>query len=79
MFTEKILTKFKKMMMSSENMIAKVKVACECGDIERIYQALDIPMQPKIIVALYLVFQFESMDFNFDIIYKEDQLQAQYE
>ena len=44
------------MMMSSENMIAKVKVACECGDIERIYQALDIPMQPKIIVALYLVF-----------------------
>lgn len=67
------------MMMSSENMVAKVKIACQCGDIERIYQALDIPMQPKIIAALYLVFQFESMDFNFDIIYKEDQLQAQYE
>ena len=65
--------------MSAENMISKVKIACQCADLDRIYEALDIPMQPKIRVALFLVFQFETMDFKFDTIYKEDLLQEQYE
>jgi hypothetical protein len=67
------------MTMSAENMITKVKIACQCADLDRLYEALDIPMQPKIRVALFLVFQFESMDFKFDTIYKEDQLQEEYE
>ena len=62
------------MTMSAENTISMVKVACQAGDIERIYEALDIDMQPKIRVALFLVFQFESLDFNFSIIHKEAQL-----
>jgi hypothetical protein len=62
------------MTMSAENMISMCKVACEAGDLDRIYDALDIQMQPKVRVALFLVFQFESMDFNFDQIYREDRL-----
>lgn len=69
-----------KMAMSAENMVARVKVAAKAGDIERIYQAMDVPIQDKIRVATFLVFQFETLDFNFkNSLRKEAELQAEYE
>jgi hypothetical protein len=40
---------------------------------------MDVPIQPKIKVALYLIFQFESMDFSFEKITAEAKLQLEYE
>ena len=65
--------------MSAENMVTKCKISCTAGDIERIYENLDIAIPPKIKVAMFLANQFETMDFNFDVIKKEDDLQAEYE
>lgn len=65
--------------MSAENMVSMVKVACQTTDIERMYECLDIPIPPKMRVAMYLVDQFETMDFNFEVVYREDKLQAHYE
>ena len=60
------------MMMSAENMISKCKVACAAGDIERIYENLDIKIPPRIKVALYLAYEFETSDFNFEVLKRED-------
>ena len=56
------------MVMSSENMVTKCKVACAAGDIERIFENLDIAIPPRIKVALFLSYQFETIDFNFEVI-----------
>jgi hypothetical protein len=68
-----------RMAISAENTITKCKIACAAGDIERIYENLDIMIPPKIKVAMFLAYQFETSDFNFDIIHREEILQAEYE
>lgn len=68
------------MAMSAEHMVAMVRLACQAGDVERVYEAMDVPIPPKIRVATFLVFQFESLDFNFkQALRKEEALQEQYE
>lgn len=79
MITDRVVARMEKMVMSAENMVSKCKIACAAGDIERIYENLDIKIPPRIKVALFLAYQFETLDFNFDVIKKEEDLQAEYE
>ena len=68
-----------KMVMSAEDQITRLKLALNLGDIEKMYDTLKINIPRKIKLALWLVMQFESSDFNFDVIYQEDRLQEHYE
>ena len=65
--------------MSAEDQITRLKLALNLGDIEKMYDTLKINIPRKIKLALWLVMQFESSDFNFDVIYQEDRLQEHYE
>ena len=65
--------------MSAEDQITRMKIALNLGDIEKLYETLKINIPRKIKMALWLVMQFESSDFNFDIIYQEEKLQEHYE
>lgn len=65
--------------MSAEDQITRMKIALNLGDIEKLYETLKINIPRKIKMALWLVMQFESSDFNFDVIYQEEKLQEHYE
>ena len=68
------------MAMSAEHMGAMVRLACYVGDVEMVYEVMDVLISPKIRVAPFLVFQFESLDLNFkQALRKEEALQEQYE
>ena len=76
----RVLNRIQKLAMSAEHMVAMVRVAAQAGDIERIYEAMDVPIPDKIRVATFLVFQFETLDFNFKHgLRKECELQEKYE
>jgi hypothetical protein len=72
--SHRVMNRLQKMVMSAENMVGRVRLACQAADIERIYEAMDVPIPNKIKVAMFLVFQFESMDFNFEMVHREDSL-----
>ena len=75
----RLIDKMQKMVMSAEDQITRLKLALNLGDIEKMYDTLKINIPRKIKLALWLVMQFESSDFNFDVIYQEDRLQEHYE
>lgn len=75
----RLIDKMQKMVMSAEDQITRLKLALNLGDIEKLYDTLKINIPRKIKLALWLVMQFESSDFNFDVIYQEERLQEHYE
>jgi len=46
---------------------------------DSLYAIYDMKTPKKVIVSMYLVKQFESMDFKFDTVVQEEILQDQYE
>lgn len=56
MVADRVVMRMNSMVMSAENMVTKCKIACAAGDIERIYENLDIAIPPRIKVALFLAF-----------------------
>ena len=56
MVADRVTLKMEKMVMSAENMVTKCKISCAAGDIERIYENLDIEIPPRIKVALFLAY-----------------------
>ncbi len=74
-----LVFKMERMVMAAESQISRMKMALNLGDIEKLYQTLKVGVPKKIKMAIWLVMQFESSDFNFDVIYQEEKLQAHYE
>jgi len=74
-----VVLKMEKITMSAENVITRMKLALQMGDLEKMYEILKMKIPNKIKVALYMVYQFESSDFNFDVVHEEDKLQEEYE
>tara|TARA_B110000285_G_C15085220_1_gene595819 strand:+ start:1207 stop:1473 length:267 start_codon:yes stop_codon:yes gene_type:complete len=74
-----LVFKMEKMVQSAENQISRMKMALTLGDIEKLYDTLKVGIPKKIKMAIWLVMQFESSDFNFDVIYNEEKLQEHYE
>jgi len=56
MVADRVALKMEKMVMSAENMVTKCKISCAAGDIERIYENLDIAIPNRIKVALFLAY-----------------------
>jgi hypothetical protein len=54
--SDRVVYRMNKMVMSAENMVTKCKISCAAGDIERIYENLDIDIPPRIKVALFLAY-----------------------
>ena len=74
-----LVFKMERMVSSAENQISRMKMALTLGDIEKLYDTLKVGIPKKIKMAMWLVMQFESSDFNFDVIYNEEKLQEHYE
>ena len=69
---ESLVKKMEKMQSSFEREIGRVKISLKIGEVERLYEQLDVQMPRKIRVALFLIMQFESNEFNMDeTVYKE--------
>ena len=64
-----LVYKMESMVTASESQIARCKMALNLGDIEKMYHTLKVGVPKKIKMAIWLVMQFESSDFNFDVIY----------
>lgn len=65
--------------MSSEDQVQRLKISLKICDIERVYDCLKIDMPNKMKIAMFLIKEFDSLDFNFAIADREDLLQAEYE
>ena len=69
---ESLVKKMEKMQSGFEREIGRVKISLKIGEVERLYEQLDVQMPRKIRVALFLIMQFESNEFNMDeTVYKE--------
>lgn len=64
-----LVSKMEKMLMAAEGQISRMKMALNLGDIEKLYDTMKVGIPKKIKMAMWLVMQFESSDFNFDVIY----------
>ena len=49
------------------------------GNMSSLYDTYKLTIPKRMRVAEYLVFQFEHMNFNFDVVWNEDKLQDEYE
>jgi|APSaa5957512535_1039671.scaffolds.fasta_scaffold281091_2 hypothetical protein len=74
-----LVVKMERMVSAAEGQIARMKTALNLGDIEKLYWTMKVGVPKKIKMAVWLVMQFESSDFNFDVIYQEEKLQEHYE
>ena len=51
----------------------RIKLALQIGDIQSLYEMLNLQIPVKCKVAMFLVHQFETLDFNFiEIVDKEE-------
>jgi len=74
------VTKLEKVCVASEIQLERARTALQVGDIASLYTSLRVLMPTKCKVAMFLVNQFESSNFDFiDIVDREEELQEYYE
>lgn len=65
--------------ISSDNQIQRLKISLKVCDIDLVYDSLKVEMPKKMKIAMFLIKEFDSVDFNFQIADREEKLQAEYE
>ena len=76
----RVLDKMKAMNLSYECQLTRARVAGETADIDRLFEALELPIPKQLKVAMYLVHEFEADNFNFGhLVEKEMRLQEEFE
>ena len=66
-----------KLAICAEKELSRLRISCQLGDLELIYETFNIDMPRKMKVALFLVYQFEHSDFNWGTVTNEELLQEQ--
>lgn len=69
--------RMERLAMSAEKELTRLRIACQLGDIENIYDTFQVDIPRKLKVALFLIYQFEHSDFNFSAVTNEELLQDQ--
>ena len=54
--------------------MAQARIALEIGNISSLYDIFDVEVPKKICVAMYLIKQFEAMEYDWDVVKKEEDL-----
>ena len=74
------MDKVRKMNLSYECQLKKAKICAKLCDVDNLYVNLEVAMPKQMKIAMYLVHEFESDNFDFkNALMREDQLQAEYE
>lgn len=80
MAVTRILNKQKDIIIDQEGVMMRTKLALQTGDIAGLYETYRVPIPTKCKVAMFLVHQFETSDFDFmEIVEKEQILQSRFE
>ena len=78
--SQRLVLKYKDMVIAQENLITRTKLALKSGNIDSLYSTYKISIPIKCKVAMFLVHQFETLDFDFiEIVDREELLQDKLE
>ena len=67
------------MLLDQEYVINRTKNALNQCNITSLYDTFNLILPSRMKVAEYLIFQFEHLNFNFDVTLDEERLQDKYE